>query len=393
MKGDQRLPMADEIYLDNAATTRVLPEVVALMQRVLQDEYGNPSSPHQKGIEAETAVRRARERIAQTIGVDAEEIIFTSGGTEANNLAIKGVGSQFVKRGGEILYSAIEHPSVIEAAKRLDGDKLRVRAVPVTRQGTLDLEALARMCSRETRLLAIMAVNNETGVIQPIEEAVRIARRANPDVIVHVDAVQALGKMEVKPRRWGADTLSLSGHKIHGPKGVGALYVRKGVSITPLLDGGGQERGLRSGTENVPGIVGMGEAVGLAQSALHEHVDRIRQLNERMRKALEAAISPIAWNSPSGSLCVPHILNVAFPGIRGEVLVRSLGSRGVYVSTGSACSTRKNASSHVLTAMGLNPEAIDGSLRISFSALTTEDEIDRAVKKIAEAVSELKAWL
>lgn len=385
--------MADAIYLDNAATTRVLPEVVALMQRALQDEYGNPSSPHQKGIEAETAVRRARERIAQAIGVDADEIVFTSGGTEANNLAVKGIGSQFVRRGGEILYSALEHPSVIEAAKRLAGDKLRVRAVPATRQGTMDLEALERMCSRETRLLAIMAVNNETGVIQPVEEAVRIARRANPDVIVHVDAVQALGKIPVNPRRWGADTLALSGHKIHGPKGVGALYVRKGVSITPLLDGGGQERGLRSGTENVPGIVGMGEAVDLAHAMLHDHAERIRQLNERMRVALEAEIFPIVWNSAPGPHCVPHILNVAIPGIRGEVLVRSLGSRGVYVSTGSACSTRKNASSHVLTAMGLSQEAVDGSLRISFSALTTEEEIDRAVKKIAEAVAELKAWL
>lgn len=385
--------MEEQIYLDNAATTRVLPEVVALMQRALQDEYGNPSSPHQKGIEAETTVRRARERIAQSIGVDADEIIFTSGGTEANNFAVKGVGIQYVRRGGEILYSAIEHPSVIEAAKRLAGDKLRVRAIPVTPQGTLDLQALESMCSEETRLIAIMAVNNETGVIQPIEEAIRIARRANPDVIVHVDGVQALGKIPVKPRLWGVDTLALSAHKIHGPKGVGALYVRKGLSITPLLDGGGQERGLRSGTENVPGIVGMGEAVRFAESMLQEHADRIRQLNERMRKALEAEISPISWNSAPGAMSVPHILNVAIPGIRGEVLVRSLGSRGVYVSTGSACSTRKNASSHVLTAMGLHQEDIDGSLRISLSAFTTEEEIDLAVKKIAEAVGELKAWL
>lgn len=385
--------MDDQIYLDNAATTRVLPAVVALMQRTLQDQYGNPSSPHQKGIEAETAVRRAREQIAQAIGVDSDEIVFTSGGTEANNLAVKGIGSQFVRRGGEILYSAIEHPSIIEAAKRLAGEKLRVQSVPVTHEGILDLQALERMCSRETHFIALMAVNNETGVIQPVEEAIRIARRANPAVVVHVDGVQALGKISVAPRQWGADTMALSAHKIHGPKGVGALYVRKGLAINPLLDGGGQERGLRSGTENVPGIVGMGEAVCVAQSMLQDHTDRIRRLNERMREALATAISPISWNSPAVPMSVPHILNIAIPGIRGEVLVRSLGSRGVYVSTGSACSTRKNASSHVLTAMGLDQQDIDGSLRISLSAFTTEDEIDLAVKKIAAAANELKAWL
>lgn len=379
----------ERIYLDNAATTRVHPEVVAAMVECMRDTYGNPSSPHRMGLEAEARVRRAREELAAALGVGQEEIVFTSGGTEANNLAIRGVLRAFRRRGGNIVHTATEHPSVLETCAALREEGFEVRPAPVTSTGEVDEEALSALVDEKTRLVSIALVNNEIGTVQPISRLVAAVRRKNPAAAVHVDAVQALGKVEVRPKAWGIDLLSVSGHKIHGPKGIGALYVRHGVRLHPVLTGGGQEQGLRSGTENVPGIVGFGRAAALAAAALPQAAEHMRRLRRLMFTELARAVPGVRLVGPELEKGAPHILNVALPGVKGEVMVRLLSEKGVYVSTGSACSSKKRAASHVLAALGLPPAVRDGSLRISFSAETTEEQVLAAAGHIAAAYREL----
>lgn len=382
-----------EIYLDHAATTPVRPEVVAVMVEHMTVNYGNPSSPHAKGVAAEAAVRRAREQVANALGVTRDEIVFTSGGTESNNLVIKGVAAQHQRRGGSLVCLSTEHPSVLEAMRDLATRGSFVhRTVPVDGTGVVDLPALREQVNETTLLVSVAYVNNEIGTIQPIEQIVAAVREKNPHTVIHVDAVQALGKVPVQPRKWGVDAVSLSGHKIHGPKGIGAVYVRRGLRLHALLHGGQQEFGLRSGTENVPGIAGFGEAVTLAVGEMEELSARWRKLRHVLYDRLSALIPGTRVIGPALDDAAPHILNVSVPDIKGEVLVRMLGDGGLYVSTGSACSTKRRAVSHVLTALGLDATAIDSALRISFGRGTTEEQVVEAANRIAEARQQLVAW-
>lgn len=380
------------VYLDNSATTRVRPEVVAAMERVLREEFGNPSSLHAMGLEAERRVEEAREAVAEALGVDPAEILFTSGGTEANNLALRGAARAHAREGRHIVTTAVEHSSVLETARDLAREGFELTVVPVDGHGRVRTEDVVAALRPDTVLVSVMLVNNEVGTVQPVAEIGRaIARRRGRGRVplLHVDAVQAFGKLPVQPRQLGADLVTLSGHKIHGPKGAGALYVRRGVRLQPLLTGGDQQGGLRPGTENVPGIVGFGVAARLAAREREDTLARLRALRSRLLAGLGAAVPGALVNSPEDA--APHILNVSFPGVRGEVLVHALAERGVYVSTGSACHSRRPVISHVLAAMGLARERAEGAIRISLSRDTTGADVDALIEALREIVPSLRA--
>ncbi len=381
-----------EVYLDNAATTWALPSVVEAVSRALAHAYGNPSSLHRKGMEAEAILKEARGLLARILDVSAGEIVFTSGGTESNALAIKGTAYARRRRGRHLVTTRIEHSSVLSAFRDLEAEGFSVTYLPVDREGRVDPADVRAAVSDETTLVSVMMVNNEIGTVQPIGAIARAAREKRPDVVVHVDAVQALGVMPVRPKELGVDLVSVSGHKIHGPKGVGALYVRKGLQIQPLFGKGSQEGGLRSGTENVPGIAGFGAALRALAEETGEERERLRSLRERLITEL-LEIEGARLNGARGEGAAPHIANFSFPGVRGEVLVHALEERSVYVSTGSACTSRTVAVSHVLKALGLPEEALESSIRISLSKLTTEDEIAFAAAAIKDAVASLRRML
>jgi len=380
-----------EIYLDNAATTRPHPAVVEAVAQALTEEYGNPSSLHGKGLAAERLVRRAREAVAHTLGVAPEEIVFTSGGTESNSLAIRGL-VKMVGPHRHLVTTAVEHSSVLVPVGRLADEGYTVTTVPVDGAGRVSPERIAAALRPETVLVSVMAVNNELGTIQPIEEIGRLLRsrtaRGRP-VYFHVDAVQAWGKIPLRPREWGVDLLTLSAHKVHGPKGVGALYVRQGLRLAPLLGGGDQEGGVRPGTENVPGIAGMGAAAALVAVEMDESARRMTALRNRLRRAVEQ-LPDVRVNTPEEG-AAPHILNVSFAGVQGETLLHRLEMAGVYASTGSACHARDPQPSHVLLAIGLTPEQSRSALRFSLSRFTTPEEIDGAAAAVAEALQDLRS--
>lgn len=380
------------IYLDYAATTPVLPEVADLVTHVLTNVYGNPSSLHAAGLEAERLLRQARDRVAKALSVDPREIVFTSGGTEANQLAMKGAAYAQRGRGRHVIVSAIEHPSVLAAADQLSAEGFTVTRLPVSRTGLVASDTLAAALQDDTILVSIMTVNNEIGTVQPIDDLVKVVKAKRPGILFHTDAVQAFGTLDVSPRRWGVDLLSVSGHKLYAPKGVGALYVRSGISLVPLLPGG-QERGLRGGTENVPAIAAFGLAAEMAMQRRDAAVAHVAALRRRLLARLEAGDTGATVIGPAGAsgMVAPHIINLSIPGVRGEVLVRALSDRGVYVSTGSACSSRRRGPSHVLTALGLPKEQLEGCLRVSVSTLTTETEIDEAAERLEATVTELRA--
>lgn len=392
-----------QIYLDNSATTRVYDEAAAAMDRCLRLEYGNPSSLHRMGIAAESTVRQARRTLADALGAREGEIVFTGSGTEADNAALFGAAYAKRRRGDKILVSAVEHPAVLAACQRLAKDGFRVVEVPVDGKGRIDQDAFAAAVDASTILVSVMAVNNELGTIQPLEELIPIVRKRS-DALFHTDAVQAFGKISLDPGRLGLDLVSVSAHKIHGPKGIGALYIRSGVTIEPLLYGGGQEASRRGGTENTPAIAGFAAAVGRQQADRSKRVDHLAALRARLRERLTNDVEGCAINGPyrtfgenspaaegpgtagaGGGVAVPSILNASFPGCRGEVLLHALEQHGIFVSTGAACSSRKKAS-HVLTAAGLPAERIESALRFSFSEFNTIEEIDFAADRLAEAV-------
>ncbi|MCG0238568.1 MAG: cysteine desulfurase [Firmicutes bacterium] len=376
-------------YLDNSATTRPRPEVVAAMMSALTEDFGNPSSAHRLGIAAEKRIQEARAAVARLIGARPEEIHFTSGGTEAINTAIFGVARAYGRRGRHIITQATEHPATLEACRALAAGGFEVTILPVDRSGRVDPDQVARALRPDTILVTLMAVNNEIGTIQPVAEVGRLLR--GRETLFHVDAVQAAGKLPLRVDEIGCHLLSLSGHKIHGPKGVGALYVRQGVRIAPLLYGGGQEEGLRSGTENVPGIVGLGTAAALALAELDQVPDRLRALKRRLLAGLAERGLEYVVNGPDPEEAAPHILNLSFRGVpRGEVLLHALEQQGVFVSTGSACHSRRQTLSHVLEALRLPPEQATGAIRVSLSPLTTEADIDAFVAAAAQAVPELR---
>ena len=383
--------MRKEVYLDNAATTRALPGVVEAVSQALLAAYGNPSSLHRKGMEAEAILKGTRGLLAELMAVTPAEIVFTSGGTEANALAIKGVAWARKKRGTHLVTTAIEHSSVHAAMRDLEAEGFSVTYLPVDGEGRVNPDHVGEAVSERTTLVSVMLVNNEIGTIQPVRAIAEAARAKKRDVVVHVDAVQALGTLPVRPRELGADLVSVSGHKIHGPKGVGALYVRKGLQIQTLFGRGSQEGGLRPGTENVPGIAGLGVALRELTGDAGAPA-RLRVLRERLVDEL-LAIDGARLNGARGEAAAPHIVNLSFPGVRGEVLVHALEDRGVFVSTGSACTSRKAEPSHVLKALGLSEEVLESSIRISLSRSTTEEEVVYAISMIKEAVSALRTML
>ena len=373
------------IYLDNSATTKQDPNVTKLMLRIMEDEFGNPSSLYSIGLNAQNTVTDARRKVAETIGVGATDIFFTSGGTEGDNTAILGVARARRHAGKRVITTAVEHPAVLEACRRLESEGFEVVYLQVSDSCEPDMNAFREALSHDTILVTMMAVNNETGAITDIKTAAEAAHEK--DIIFHTDAVQAYGKISLSG--CGADLMTISAHKIHGPKGVGALYVKSGINLPPLLVGGGQESGKRSGTENVPGIAGFGEAALIADEELKGGLRSMKAARNYLCKGICDRITDIRVNSPENG--VPSVLNVSFRGVKGEVLLHILEEDEIYVSTGSACSSRKKGRSHVLQAMGIDDEAIDGAIRFSFSRCNTIQEMDFVLDKLEKAVKNFRS--
>lgn len=376
-----------EIYLDNSATTKPYQEVVDKMVLALTTQYGNPSSIYKKGIEVEREIKEIRRNIARSLGAKETEIYFTSGGTECNNTIIRSVAKLNRKTKNHIISTVIEHPSVLNTLKDLEADGFEVTYLPVGKDGKISLEDLKNAIKKETILVSVMHVNNEIGTIQPIEEIGKYLKSLDEKVYFHVDGVQSYAKIKFRPSRYNIDFMSVSGHKLHGPKGIGFMYVKENNRIKPLLTGGGQEIGIRSGTENVPGIYGIGEAVRILNQDLEGTIDKIRGLRDLIKEEILANIDNVKINSPEDGVC--HVLNVSFRGVRGEVLLHYLEQKEIYVSTGSACSSKKKGS-HVLNAIGLTPDEIEGAIRFSLSDLNTKEEIMKTVEVLKESVSDLR---
>ena len=376
-----------EIYLDNSATTKPYQEVVDKMVLALTTQYGNPSSIYKKGIEVEREIKEIRRNIARSLGAKETEIYFTSGGTECNNTIIRSVAKLNKKTKNHIISTVIEHPSVLNTLKDLEADGFEVTYLPVGKDGKISLEDLKNAIKKETILVSVMHVNNEIGTIQPIEEIGKYLKSLDEKVYFHVDGVQSYAKIKFRPSRYNIDFMSVSGHKLHGPKGIGFMYVKENNRIKPLLTGGGQEIGIRSGTENVPGIYGIGEAIRILNQDLEGTIDKIRGLRDLLKEEILANIDNVKINSPEDGVC--HVLNVSFRGVRGEVLLHYLEQKEIYVSTGSACSSKKKGS-HVLNAIGLTPDEIEGAIRFSLSDLNTKEEIMKTVEVLKESVSDLR---
>ena len=380
-----------EAYLDNSATTQAFQSVCDKVVQMMSQDYGNPSSLHRKGMEAEQHVRAAREIIAGSLRVSEKEIYFTSGGTESNNLAIVGTAMANRRAGNHIITTSIEHASVSAAMGFLEEQGFVVTYLPVDQYGIVDLRVLEQAICKDTILVSVMYVNNEIGSVQPIEAIAQVIRRKKPDVLFHVDAIQAYGKFVIRPRRQGIDLLAASGHKIHGPKGVGFLYVRDKVKIRPLLFGGGQQNGLRSGTENVPGAAGLGEAVREIYKNSELKVDYLYHLKERFTKGV-LALEGTRINGPLYRNGAPHIVSVSFDGVRSEVLLHALEDQGVYASAGSACSSHHPMPSATLKGISVEKEYLDSTLRFSFGAFTKMEEIDYAVETLGRLLPVLRKY-
>ena len=378
------------IYLDNASTTRVAPEVAAVVHACMQEDFGNPSSAHFLGIRAEARVKEARRQVLAAVG-DAEgragDLLWTSGGTESDALGTLGAARALRRRGQHVLCTAIEHAAVRSSARMLADEGFTVDFVPVPATGVVEVEAVRARLRPDTVLIAVMLVNNEIGTVQPVAEIAAVARAARPEIHVHCDAVQALGKLPVDVRALGVDSLAVAAHKLHGPKGVAALWLRKDARVAPLWSGGGHQGGQRAGTLNVPGIAGMGAAAALAQHGLAGRAEAWRGFRTRLIQAARDSGVAVRVNG-DGAACAPHIVSIGFSGVPAEPLLHVLESRGVLVSAGSACSARNSKPSAVLQAIGVGPEV--GTLRFSFGRDTTADEIDRAARTLIEAVRDFK---
>lgn len=370
-------------YLDNSATTAVCKAAADKALYMMTDNYGNPSSLHKMGIRAEEEVEKAREIIAGTLSVDSREIIFTSGGTEANNTAVFGAAQALRRRGDRVIVSAVEHPSVHESAKRLSELGFDVHYATVDKDGAVDIEALKALLNNKTILVSVMAVNNETGTIQPIERVSKLVHKLSPEALFHCDAVQAYCKMPLKPQKYGVDLMTVSAHKIHGAKGAGALYIRSGARISPLLYGGEQQKKLRPGTESAPLIAAFGAAA--AEADIQTDSGYIRELSSYALGLLRQT-DGISINSPADAL--PYIINISAEGIRSETMLHHLESTGVYISSSSACAKGKR--SYVLEAMGLSDSRIDSSLRISFSKYNTKEDIDALTAGLRTGIATLQ---
>jgi len=375
------------IDMDHSATTPLDPQVLQAMLPYFSDRFGNASSLHSFGLEAKEALEKAREKVADLLGAKSEEIVFTSGGTESDNLALKGIARKNRDKGKHIITSSVEHPAILETCRALTKEGFEITYLPITAEGLVDPAMLDAAIRPDTILISVMHANNEIGTIQPIEEIGRIA--AERDVYFHTDAVQSAGKIPVDVNALGVDLLSLSSHKLYGPKGVGVLYVRKGSNISSIMQGGGHERGLRSGTENIPGIVGLGRAAELCQERMAEDGSRLSGLSERLAERVLKSIKE-SWVNGSMKRRLPGSLNFGFKYVEGESLLLFLDSKGIAVSTGSACSSHNLEPSHVLLSLGLLPEECHGSLRITMGRSNTENEVDYVAECIIEAVERFR---
>jgi len=376
------------IYFDNSSTTQPYKEVVDLVAKVMLEDFGNSSSLHNLGIRAERILEEARERIAETIKAKPDEIVFTSGGTESINTAIRGSAEAMKRSGKHVLSTPVEHSACLESLKELERAGFEIEYVGVDGFGKLLFEDLKNKLRKDTILVSIMAVNNELGTIEPIHEAARIIKANNKNTVFHVDAVQGYGKMPINSRDLDADLISCSAHKIHGPKGVGMLYIRKGTRIRPLILGGDHERKLRSGTVNVPGIAGFGLAASMTISKMKEHQDNCRKIKNYLIKGLTEALgSRIRINSPPDG--VENILNVSFKGIKSETMLHFLEMRDIYVSSGSACHSRRDSISHVLKAAGIPASWAEGAIRLSFGAFNTIEEAGTVVGAIKDIMEKI----
>lgn len=375
-----------EYYWDNSATTRVSAEAAAAVMTAMREQYGNPSSLHRKGVEAEKLLREARRTVAQALKAKEKEIFFTSGGTESDNLALTGLFHSNHRRGRHIISTAVEHPAVLQTLAHLESHGAQVTLLAPDSTGAVTAEAVAAALRADTVLVSVMLVNNETGARTDVAAISRAVRRVSPDTLIHTDAVQAFGKLPLTVGELGVDALSLSGHKLHGPKGVGALYLREGVRCGALFHGGGQENSLRPGTENLPGIAGLAAAVREADPARFMALAaglRTQLLDGLTRRGVAFEIN----GDPEGS--VPYVVNLSFPGTLSEVLLHSLESKGIFVSAGSACSSKKKSHSAVLTAMGLPERRLESALRFSFSMNNLEEDLEAGLDLLAEAVREI----
>lgn len=380
-----------EVYLDNSATTRCFDEVAELMTKIMCEDYGNPSSLHRKGVQAEQYIRYAKETIAKNLKVNEKEIFFTSGGTESDNLALRGCAYANCRAGRHLITTQIEHPAILQTMKQLEEEGFRVTYLPVDEKGCIRPEDLQRAITGETILVSIMHTNNEVGSLQPIEEAGALIKRMNPRILFHVDAVQGYGKFRILPKKMHIDLLSVSGHKIHGPKGIGFLYVDEKVKIKPILFGGGQQNGLRSGTENVPAIAGLAKAIEIVYSNLDREVEELYRIKEAFVEGVKQ-IPDVFVNGHSGRDGAPHVVSVSFQGVRSEVLLHALEDKGVYVSAGSACSAHKPQPSATLQAMGIDKELLGSTIRFSFSAFTTMDEISYTLQCLYDIIPVLRRF-
>lgn len=376
-----------EVYLDNSATTRVRQEVMDEVTDVNINCYGNPSSIHRMGLKTEKRIEEARKYVAKIVNAKTDEIFFTGGGTESNNIALLGHLSG-IEGKNNVVTTSIEHPSVYNVLRHFK-DNVEIRYLETDNFGRVNLEQLNDLIDENTLLVSVMHVNNELGIVQNLSEICKITKNKNKNTKIHVDAVQSYGKIKIDTNKIPADTISFSSHKIHGPKGVGGLFIRSGVKINPIIFGGGQEKNIRPGTENTPGIVGFGKACKLVYDNFEEEISKLRNLKNLYAKRLTEEIKDMKINSTLSDDGAPHILNVSFKNVRGEVLVHFLEMKGVYVSTGSACSSRSK-SNRILEAIQLAPDYVDGTIRISLGHFNNEDEVEYVVESIKQSVEEIR---
>jgi cysteine desulfurase len=380
-----------EIYLDNAATTRCYEEVRDVVVKTMMEDYGNPSSMHRKGMEGEQYLRKAAGILAGLLKGKEKEIYFTSGGTESNNWAIRGTALANCRRGRHIITSAIEHAAVAAPLAALEEQGFTVTRLPVDRQGLVDPEELERAVTEETILVSIMFVNNEIGSVEPVQELGERIKRKNPETCFHVDAIQAFGKYRIHPGRMKIDLLSASGHKIHGPKGIGLLYAGEKVKLRPLILGGGQQNGMRSGTDNVPGAAGMAAAAEKIYGNLEKNTEHMYRIKKQLADGL-SRMDRVVLHGMAPEEGAPHILNASFLGVRSEVLLHALEDKGIYVSAGSACSSHRQTASATLTAIGCGKAERESAVRFSFCEFTTEEEIGETLKALNELVPMLRRF-
>ena len=381
------------IYFDNAATTRALDEVADKVKYMLLENFGNPSSQNMAGVNAENEVIKARKIIAASINAEPDEIYFTSGGTESDNWAIFGTAKGYIRSGKHMITTAIEHPAVLQPMRELEKNGWDITILGVDEKGYINIDELKTAIREDTVLVSTILINNETGTIQNAEEISKAIKSVNPHTLYHVDAVQAYGKYPINVKKMGIDMLSVSGHKVHGPKGVGFFYMKKGLKVKPIIFGGGHERGQRSGTENTPSIVGLAEAVKIDMAEMDKAVEHVKLVKKTLAEGILNSIPMTYINGPSIEEGSPYVLNIGFEGLRSEVLLHSLEEKEIYVSAGSACNSKKKGASTVLSALGIDEKRIEGAIRFSFCRYNTVEEAEQCIEILKEKAAFLRKYM